>query len=218
MTQLLVINPNSTDSMTRTIAASAKAIAPDAGIKALTSHDGPPSIQGAQDGVAATKPLLSLIETAQGADVIIIACFDDTALSQAKEIATCPVIGIGEAAYHAASLRGYRFSVVTTLDVSVPVIEANIQATGFGHLLGRVRASNIPVLDLEADPKAAFDIITREAELAFKEDNIDAIILGCAGMTGLAEHLRDALKRPIIDGVEAATHLSLAMAGLSLAG
>lgn len=212
--RLLVINPNSTESMTQAVVSSAKSLAPGVGIEGWTSHEGPPSIQGAEDGIAASAPLLALIETAQNADAIIIACFDDTALAKAKALAPCPVIGIGEASYHAAALRGHRFSVVTTLEVSVPVIEANIAALGFSHLCGKVRASHIPVLELERDPKAAFDIITQGAKAAFEEDDVDCVILGCAGMTGLAAHLRGALERPIVDGVEAAVQLSIAMAGL----
>ncbi len=215
MTALTFINPNSTQSMTRAVVDTAMSVAPQAKIKGWTSLDGPPSIQGREDGDAATPPLIAMIETAYETEAIVIACFDDTALEEAKECAPCPVIGIGEASYHAASLLGLRFSVVTTLDVSVPILEENIERMGLSHLLGRVRASNIPVLELEDDTEASFKIIAREAKDAVSEDKIDAIILGCAGMTGLAQYLREALDVVIIDGVEAATHLGLAMAGLA---
>jgi len=215
MTAITFINPNSTQSMTRAVVDSALLVTPNAKIKGWTSLDGPPAIQGREDGEAATPPLLSMIENAEDTDVIVIACFDDTALAEAKKNAPCPVIGIGEASYHAVALLGLRFSVVTTLDVSVPILEENISRLGFGHLLGRVRASNIPVLDLEDDPKASFEIIAREAKRAVSEDKAEAIVLGCAGMTGLAQYLRNELDVVIIDGVEAAAHLGLAMAGLA---
>ncbi len=198
--------------MTQAIVATAQGVLTDAKIDGWTSNDGPPAIQGEADGRAAKSPLLALIKQVKGADAIIIACFDDTALADARAIADCPVIGIGQSAFHLAAMLGLRFSVVTTLDVSVPIIEANIKAYGFEQDLGRVRASQIPVLELEGDTSKSFEIITVEAKAALAEDKIDAVILGCAGMTGLAEHLRANLDCVVIDGVEAAAHLAFAIA------
>ncbi|MEO1551453.1 MAG: aspartate/glutamate racemase family protein [Pseudomonadota bacterium] len=217
MTRILVINPNATEAMTHAIQASAQAALPGGTVEAWTSHDGPAAIEGAQDGARAIPPLLRLIKSARDIDGIIIACFDDTGLAEAKALSPVPVIGIGEASFHMARLLGHRFSVVTTLPVSVPVIEGNIQATGFADVCGRVRASNVPVLELERDPKAAFHAIRAEAEQALAQDGVSAIVLGCAGMTGLAESLAD-LPAQIIDGVPAAVHLAFASASLRRAG
>ncbi len=219
MTKLLIINPNATAAMTDSVVASARQVAPRAQITGWTSKDGPPSIQGPKDGALAVPPLLRLIEEAvnTGFDAIIIACFDDTGLAEAKAMSPVPVIGIGEASYHAARLLGHLFSVVTTLSVSVPVLEANITATGFGDICGGVRASEVPVLEIERDPQAAFKAIRAEAIRALAEDEVSAIVLGCAGMTGLADSLSD-LEAEIIDGVVAATKLALAMVDVKGAG
>ncbi len=210
MSKLLIINPNATQAMTDCVIASARATAPQAQITGWTSTKGPPSIQGAADGALAVPPLLELIGEASGYDAIIIACFDDTGLAEAKALSPVPVIGIGEASYHTARLLGHRFSVVTTLSVSLPVLNDNIQSTGFGSICGQVRASDVPVLEIERDPEAAFKAIRAEALTALAEDDISAIVLGCAGMTGLAESLAD-LDAEIIDGVLAATQLALAL-------
>ena len=116
---VIIINPNSTASMTDAMLAQARRSAPDLDFDGWTSTEGPQAIQGAADGEAARVPLLKLVERAssQGADGIIIGCFDDTALEEAATIADCPVIGIGQASYHFAALRNWRFSVVTTLSV-----------------------------------------------------------------------------------------------------
>src|SRR5688572_22853756 len=82
---------------------------------------GPASIQGSADGEAALPGLFAEIDGAGDVDAIIIACFDDTGLFAARNRTAVPVIGIGEAAYHAAMLVAARFSVVTTLSVSIPV-------------------------------------------------------------------------------------------------
>ncbi|MEX0311938.1 MAG: aspartate/glutamate racemase family protein [Tateyamaria sp.] len=203
---IVIINPNSTASMTDAMLQMAEQAAPDLDFAGWTSHAGPPAIQGAEDGEAATAPLLDLVAQAdaQGAGGIIIGCFDDTALARAAALASCPVIGIGQAAFHYAALRGWRFSVVTTLDVSIPVIENNIAELGLAGQVARVRASDVPVLDLEHHPDASSARILREAQRAQSEDGVDAIVLGCAGMVTLSAVVRDTLDLPVIDPVIAA--------------
>ncbi|MCV6591941.1 MAG: aspartate/glutamate racemase family protein [Silicimonas sp.] len=203
---ITIINPNSTEAMTEAMLACARAAAPDLSFDGWTSTEGPPAIQGVADGERAAPPLLDLVEKAGqgGASGIIIGCFDDTALAEANRSTPCPVIGIGQASYHLAALRGWRFSVVTTLAVSVPVIEENIRGGGLGHHLARVRASHVPVLDLERDPRAAETRILEESLRAEAEDGIDALILGCAGMVHVTRAVEDALSVPVIDPVVAA--------------
>src|SRR5690606_29400625 len=118
-------------------------------IVARNPATGPASIQGADDGEAALPGLFGEIDQAEGFDAIVIACFDDTGLYAARRRTQVPVIGIGEAAYHAAMLVAERFSVVTTLSVSIPVIQENIMRYGLSARCGKVRASNVPVLELE---------------------------------------------------------------------
>jgi allantoin racemase len=203
---IVLINPNSTSSMTDAMLRTARETVPTADFEGWTSHDGPPAIQGVADGVAAEGPLLKLVAKAsdQGASAIIIGCFDDTALDAARGIATCPVIGIGQAAYHLAAIAGRRFSVVTTLDVSRPILEANIKAYGLGGQLGRVRASGVPVLALEEDARAATDQVLAEVGKAAREDEVESVVLGCGGMVDINCALHQGGKIRLIDGVRAA--------------
>ena len=203
---VIIINPNSTASMTVAMLDAARKAAPDIAFEAWTSHDGPPAIQGREDGAKATPPLLRLIEKAEEAQAagIIIGCFDDTSLAEARLRASCPVVGLGQAAYFQCALRGWRFSVVTTLPVSIPVLEENIEAYGLSPLLGRVRASAIPVLELETSPAASLARIQDEARVANSEDEVDAIVLGCAGMVAITDSVRANLSCSVIDPVEAA--------------
>ena len=203
---VVIINPNSTVAMTKAMLDAAQRAVPDITFEGWTSHDGPPSIQGAEDGAQATAPLLKLVQKAhdQGAGGIVIGCFDDTALRQAAGIASCPVIGIGQAAYHFAALRGWRFSVVTTLAVSVPILEQNIRDQGLDGYLGKVRASDVPVLALHEDQAKAETRIADEAKRAAGEDRIDALILGCAGMVNVVADVRASVGLPVIDPVVAA--------------
>ncbi|MEM6385469.1 MAG: aspartate/glutamate racemase family protein [Pseudomonadota bacterium] len=200
---VVIINPNSTTAMTEAMLAVAQEAAPDVAMEGWTSHNGPPAIQGKEDGLRAEPPLMDLIRQAgdHGARGIIIGCFDDTALAEAARFASCPVVGIGQAAYHFAALRGWRFSVVTTLAVSVPILEQNIHDLGLRHHMGRVRASDVPVLALHEDETAAEHLVVTEAQAAEREDDVDAIILGCAGMAHLTSAVRCAVGVQVIDPV-----------------
>jgi allantoin racemase len=212
--RLLVINPNATESMTEKIAATARqAVSAEVEVVAVTNHDGPPSIQGADDGALAAPGVLALVAGAR-ADAIVIACFDDTALAEARALSPVPVIGIGEAAFHAAMMLGARYSVVTTLSVSVPVIGANLVAYGIAGSCIRVRASEVPVLDLERPGSAAEDKVSDEIARALAEDGAAAIVLGCAGMADLAARLSVRHGVPVIDGVAAACGMACVLAGL----
>ena len=201
---IVLINPNSTVSMTQAMLRTARETVPTAEFEGWTSHDGPPAIQGPEDGKLAEVPLLKLVAQAseQGASAIIIACFDDTALNAARALAECPVIGIGQAAYHLAALAGETFSVVTTLEVSVPILEANIHAYGLAGQLGKVRASGVPVLALEDDPNAATSQVIAELQKAAQEDQIDSVVLGCGGMVDINQSQIPEIR--VIDGVRAA--------------
>lgn len=204
---VILINPNSTVSMTEAMLAVARNTVPDMVIEGWTSHDGPPAIQGRADGEAAAAPLLALVDKAAalGTSGLIVGCFDDTALAEVRARVEFPVVGIGQIAYAICHLRGWRFSVVTTLPVSIPILEENIEAYGYAPLLGKVRASGLPVLDIEASPEASAERILAEAEAAVEEDDIDAVVLGCAGMVQVTALLRARLSCAVVDPVEAAS-------------
>jgi allantoin racemase len=215
--RILVINPNTTASMTEKIGhAAALVAAPGTEIVARNPATGPVSIQGVEDGEAALPGLFEEIDKADGFDAIIIACFDDTGLYAARKRTRVPVIGIGEAAYHYAMLVAERFSVVTTLSVSIPVIQENIMRYGLSARCGKVRASNVPVLELERPGSTARETISDEIASALLHDNSDAIVLGCAGMADLAADLSARHRVPVVDGVAAAVKLAEGLAALRL--
>jgi allantoin racemase len=217
--RILVINPNTTASMTEKIGKAARKVAgADTEIVARNPPTGPASIQGPADGEAALPGLFAEIDKAndEDFDAVIIACFDDTGLYQARQRTSRPVIGIGEAGYHAATLIAGRFSVVTTLSVSIPVIEDNIVTYGFRSRCARVRASEVPVLELERPGSDACRTISLEIATALANDGVDAIVLGCAGMADLANELSLEHGVPIIDGVAAAVKLAEMLFALGL--
>jgi allantoin racemase len=133
----------------------------------------------------------------------VIACFDDTGLDAVRTMVSVPVLGIGEAAYHAASMISTKFSVITTLSRSVPGLENNLMRYGLAQKCARVRATDIPVLKLEEGDPESLLIIRTEIRTAIEQDKAEAIVLGCAGMADLMEQLSDEFGLPVIDGVAA---------------
>lgn len=207
--RLLVINPNSTATMTESIGAAARRAAlPGTEITALNPEGGPPAIQGPADGDAALPGLFELFEREvlgkSEFDAAVIACFDDTGLRELKARSPVPVVGIGEASFLAAMMVAERFSVVTTLPVSLPVIEANLSTYGWAGRCAGLRASGVPVLDLEDATGGALETIAAEVGRALAEDGCGAVVLGCAGMAEMARELTTRHRAPVIDGVTAA--------------
>jgi allantoin racemase len=217
--RLNIVNPNTTAAMTRTVAAAAaKAARPDTVIRAVSSAFGPASIEGAYDDAFAVPGLLEQISVgeAEGADAHVIACFDDTGLDAARALADAPVVGIGEAGFHLATMLAHRFAVVTTLSRSVPVLENNLLRYGLDRRCARVRASDVAVLELDNPASNARAKIGAEIARALEEDHAEAIVLGCAGMADLAASLSVEFNVPVIDGVAAAVVLAEGLAAIGL--
>ena len=206
--RILVINPNTTASMTAKIGEAAASVASGATeIVAVNPADGPPSIEGYFDEVFAIPGIIAEMGKAP-ADAYVIACFDDTGLDAARCATEAPVIGIGEAAFHMASLVAGKFSVVTTLARSVPAIEHNLAKYGLASRCARVRSSEVAVLELERPGSNARHRISQEIARAIREDHAEAIVLGCAGMADLAHSLSEEHGVPVLDGVVCAVTLA----------
>ena len=217
--QILVINPNSTAAMTAKIAASVRErAAAGTVIHAANPSDSPASLEGAYDEAMSLRGLLDLVAQGErdGMDAYVIACFGDPGVAAAREIASGPVIGICEAAMHAASFIANSFSIVTTLDRSVPAIEELVLRQGMERRCRRVRAAGIPVLALEDESAAAREAVKAQVLAAAREDRSDAVILGCAGMADLTEWLSAEAGLPVLDGCVAAVKQAEALVGAGL--
>ncbi|WP_443191180.1 aspartate/glutamate racemase family protein [Pseudomonas indica] len=217
--KIRVINPNTTSSMTEKIGDAARRIAaPGTEIVASNPSSGPVSIESHFDEAISAVGVLEEIRAGEQerTDAYILACFGDPGLLAARELTRAPVIGIAEAAFHMATLIATRFSIVTTLARTGIIAEHLLQTYGFAHHCRRVRAAEIPVLDLEDSGTRALDRIIDECLRAKAEDNIGAIILGCGGMADLTGEIRDAVGLPVVEGVTAAVKLAESLVSLGL--
>ncbi len=216
--RILLVNPNTTATMTATIADAASRVANGGTeIVAVTSSMGPVSIEGYYDEAFAVPGLLMELSKGQaaGADAAIIACFDDTGLDAARALADIPVIGICEAAVATTAFIAQRFTVVTTMERSRLPLEHLVHRYGMSSRC-KVRAADIPVLSLEDPASNAGERLRAEIAAALKDDKAEAIVLGCAGMADLVAELRAEFGVPVIDGVAAAVKQAEALVTLGL--
>ena len=215
MPKILIVNPNTTASMTKTIGEAARAVAsPGTNIVDVTSSMGPVSIEGFYDEAFAVPGLIRALLEAPDADAGIIACFDDTGLDAARSVARFPVVGICEAALVTAGQLAKRIAIVTTLPRSIVPLEELVRRYGFADR-ALVTACNVAVLDLEKTGSDAAEKLDAEIALAL-DKGAEAIVLGCAGMADLALTLSQRFGIPVIDGVAAAVKQAEALIGLKL--
>ncbi|MFL9906336.1 aspartate/glutamate racemase family protein [Paraburkholderia sp. RL17-337-BIB-A] len=217
--RIKLINPNTTQRMTDAMGRCAREVAaPGTEVIAVNPTMGPPSIEGYYDEALATPGLLAEVIAGEreGCDGYVIACFGDPGLYAARELARGPVIGIAEAAMHAASVLAPGFSVVTTLARTCGMAWHLAERYGMKRFCRNVRATDVAVLDLDKPGSAARRIILDECRRALEEDGSDAIVLGCAGMAELCAEIEDALGAPVIEGVTAALKWTEALVALRL--
>ena len=216
--KLLLVNPNTTASMTDRMHEAACAVASaGTGIVAVTAEYGPESIEGYYDEVFSVPAMLDAVKAHPDAAGVVVGCFDDTGVDAARCVTSAPVVGICQAAMQVASIVSGSFSVVTTLGRSVPALEHLARRYGYGDLCRRVRASEVAVLDLEDPASGARDQLRAEVRRALDEDGCEAIVLGCAGMVDMARALCDEFAVPVVEGVTAAVKIVEGLAVLGVA-
>jgi len=149
-------------------------------------------------------------------DAVIQAGYGEHGREGLQELVDVPVIDITEAAASTAQFLGHKYSVVTTLDRTVPLIEDRLVLAGLDRRLASVRSSGMSVLDLESEPERAVEAIVRECELAVAQDRAEVICLGCGGMADLEAQVRERTGVPVVDGVAAAVTVAEGLVRLGL--
>jgi allantoin racemase len=216
--KILVVNVNTTRSMTETIAQSARSVAaPGTEIIGLTPAIGADSVEGNFESYLAAVAVMNAVVTYDGNfDAVIQAGYGEHGREGLQELLDVPVVDITEAAASIACLLGHKYSVVTTLDRTLPLIEDRLLLAGLLSRCASVRSSGLSVLQLEEDQDVAVKAIVAEAERAVRQDKAEVICLGCGGMAGLDAAVREATGVPVVDGVTAAVKLAESLVGLGL--
>lgn len=216
--RILVVNPNTSASMTEAIASIARRHAsPGTEVVALAAAYGAEGIDNSVEGLISAVAVMDLVSTYDGDyDAVVMAGFGEPGREGLQELLQVPVVDICEAAAHVAQLLGRTYSVVTTLGRSVSSIEDRLLLAGQRARCVSVRSTGMSTTETDEQPEAAFAAVVAQARLAVEVDRAEVICLGCAGMAGLDEAVTSALGVPVVDGVAAGMRLAQALVGLGL--
>jgi allantoin racemase len=205
-----VLNPNSDAEMTADVLAAARAVAaPDTVVSAVHPETGPASIENHVDEAFGEVAIARAVAASAGdaVDAFVIACFGDTGRDAARDLAGVPVVGMTEAALMNAALLAHRFTVVTLPVRTMAMSDRVVRHLGLEHRC-TVRGVELAVGDLHGSEAAVEELMVAESLRALAEDHAEAIVLGCAGLAGVAEAIQRACGVPVIDGIAAGVGLA----------
>lgn len=212
MAQILVINPNSSKAVTRSMEACLKPFEGNGHEIYCTELEGAPVGIETDAHVAEVVPMLIEAVQAAKADAIVIACFSDPGISAIRAATNVPVVGIAEAAYLTALGLGRGFGIVSMGPSSIDRHRRYLEALQLDGRLAGDRSIDMTVAELVAQD--AVIPVTRIASVLRDEDGAEAVILGCAGLGTYREALQAELGLPVIDPVQAGVALACMQAEL----
>ncbi|MBI4940050.1 MAG: Asp/Glu/hydantoin racemase [Actinobacteria bacterium] len=216
--RILVVNPNTTASMTDAVVRAARGHAsPGTEIVGLTAGYGVDGIDSAFESLLSAVAVMDRVTTYPDPfDAVVMAGFGEHGREGLMELLDVPVVDMAEASAHVAMMLGRSYTVVTTLARSIAAIEDRLSTAGLRDRCSGVRATGMSTMDVERDPEGAVRAVVEQARLAVEQDRAEVVCLGCGGMAGLDDAIRDALGVPVVDGVGAAVRLAESLVGLGL--
>jgi allantoin racemase len=209
--RILVINPNSTEAVTRAIDDAMMPLRIPGGpeIHCLTLSEGPPGVESQCDADSVIMPLCRVIREAEtGAAAFVIACFSDPGLFAARETTAKPVLGIAECGILTALTLGHRFGVISILARSVPRHLRYIAAMGVAQRLAGDLPIRLGVTEL-ADARATLTRMIDVGRRLRDQHGADVLVMGCAGMAGYRADLEEAVQIPVVEPTQAAVAMAI---------
>jgi allantoin racemase len=144
----------------------------------------------------------------EGYHALIPWCGGDPGLVASREAVRIPVIGPFQSSCVTASTLGYRFGIIIPLAKNIKMVEQRVWNLKFSPYLARVRAVDIPVLELRKDLGKLLDTLSRLILTMVKEDGADVIVTTCMGFFGLSEELMKRVPVPVVDPGWAAVRMA----------
>lgn len=204
--RILLINPNTSTSVSELIAAEARrAASASTQIEVATAPMGVAYIETRFEALIGAYAAANIAaEQAGRHDALVIAAFGDPGVAGIREAVDVPVVGLTEAALMSACLLGGRFSIIAISRRITAWYRECVQANGLIDRLASIRCLDQPLRDIGAvqgDHEARLrDLCLR----AVDEDGADVIILAGAPLAGLARSIRAEIQVPLVDGVSSA--------------
>lgn len=220
MRHLLVINPNTSAHVSTLLQSHAQAAAgPGVQVRTVTADFGAPYIACEASYAVAGHALLdrwakALREEAPAPDAVLIGCFGDPGLLALRQGSAVPVTGLAEAAFVEGARHG-RFAIVTGGERWKPMLERLAYALGHREALAGIHTVVPSGAELASQPEAAIALLAQACEEAATRWHVDAVVLGGAGLAGMAAAVQSQVSVPVIDSVIAGTRHALALPALA---
>jgi len=218
--RILVINPNSSETVTRGIDEAVEPLRMAGGpsIECMTLKEGPPGIETQQHVDSVVAPMLELIrQKEQHYSAFVIGCYSDPGLHSLREATKKPVLGISECGILTALTLGQKFGVIAILRQSIPRHLRTIGALGVTERLAGELPVGLGVAELADEAKTFGRMI--EAGKALRDlHGADVIVMGCAGMARYRKPLQDAIGIPVVEPTQAAVAMAIGRVRLNWAG
>jgi allantoin racemase len=213
MRRLLVINPNTSSSVSRLLQQHVKEAAGDGvSVQTVTARLGASYIADEASYAVAAHATLDAWAAALAAgvapDAVLVGCFGDPGLLALRESSPVPVTGLAEGAFVVAGGLG-RFAIVTGGKRWRPMLQRLAVSLGYGNLLAEVITVAPTGGELAQDPDAALRLLADACREAAALPGVQSVILGGAGLAGLAAEIQPHVPVPVIDSVIAGTHWAL---------
>jgi len=211
MAAILVINPNSTESMTRVIDEACEPLRMSGGpaIETATLKEGPPGIETQQHVDGLIAPLVSLVRKQEPRyDAFVIACYSDPGLHSVREVTKKPVLGIAECGILAALTLGHRFGVIAILQQSIARHLRYMGALGVMDRFAGELPVGLGIAEL-GDEKRTFGRMVEVGKALRQQQGADVIVMGCAGMARHRKPLQDAIGAPVVEPTQAAVAMAI---------
>lgn len=211
MKRLLVINPNTSESVSallqQHISQALAARAPALAAQTVTARFGAPYIADEVSYQVAGHAVLDAWDAEQARamappEAVLIGCFGDPGLWALRECSPVPVTGLAEAAFTEAGRLG-RFAVVTGGERWGPMLQRLALQLGFAPQLAGVWTVAPSGAEMAADPEGAQRVLAQACQAAQAQWAPDALIIGGAGLAGMAARLQPDFDGPLIDSVQA---------------
>lgn len=211
--KILVLNPNTSQSVTEKIAAVAlNSASQDTELEIMTAPYGVPYIATRAEALIGGQVALEVLaEREHEFDAAVLAAFGDPGLGALREMMTIPIIGLAEASMLMAGPLGRNFSIVSFSSNLEAWYRECVEWNKMEHRLASIRMLDAPFTDIGSVQSELEDMLVDLAEKAVLEDNAEVIITAGAPLAGLATKVRSRISVPVVEGVAAAIKVAEAM-------
>lgn len=208
MPSILVINPNSSPSVTRSMQECLGIITERSSydVQCVELPKSPPGIE-TDEHVRMVIPNIIEKIAESDANAYVLSCFSDPGIDQVRASTDKPVVGIAESAYLAALGLGRTFGIVSLGPSSIGRHKRYLDALGLSGRLAGDRSIDMTIPQLMANN--VVETVVRTGMKLRDEDGADVVILGCAGLGSYRAAMEEMLGLPIVDPVQAGVALAV---------